>query len=125
MEIRTSEGKYSEAFKIFLVKEIESGKLNKSEANRKYNIPGSTTVLKWCRKYGVLKHTAAQQKAKGIIMSNEAHEMARLHNEIKALKGELDDARLKNVVLETMVDIAEKELEIPIRKNFGAKQSGK
>jgi hypothetical protein len=32
---------------------------------------------------------------------------------------------MKNVVLETMVDVAEKELEIPIRKKYGAKQSGK
>ena len=125
MKIRTSEGKYSEAFKIHVVKEIETGKINKSEANRKYNILGSTTVLKWCRKYGVLKPSTAQQKAKGITMVNEAHEMIKLHNEIKSLKGELDDARMKNVVLETMVDIAKKELEIPIRKNFGAKQSGK
>ena len=124
MKIRTSDGKYSEAFKLHVVSEIESGRLNKSEANRKYDIPGSTTVLKWCRKYGVLKH-AAQQKAKSVTMVNEAHEMVRLNNEIKALKGELDDARMKNVVLETLVDIAEKELEIPIRKNFGAKRSGK
>ena len=108
MKIRTSDGKYSEAFKLHVVSEIESGRLNKSEANRKYDIPGSTTVLKWCRKYGVLKH-AAQQKAKSVTMVNEAHEMVRLNNEIKALKGELDDARMKNVVLETLVDIAEKE----------------
>jgi hypothetical protein len=57
-------------------------------------------------------------------MINNAHEMMRLHNEIKSLKGELDDARMKNVVLETLVDIAEKKLEIPIRKRFGGKKSG-
>jgi predicted nucleic acid-binding Zn-ribbon protein len=58
-------------------------------------------------------------------MAREEHEVVRLHNEIKALKDELENARMKNVVLETMVDVAEKELEIPIRKKYGAKQSGK
>jgi hypothetical protein len=58
-------------------------------------------------------------------MSNDAHDKLRLENEIKALKQELEDARLKNVVMETFLDIAEKELGIPIRKKYGAKQSEK
>jgi transposase len=46
-------------------------------------------------------------------------------NENKALKEELEAARVKNVVLETLVDVAERELQIPIRKKYGAKWSGK
>jgi transposase-like protein len=125
MKSRTSDGKYSESFKIHVVAEVESGRLNKSEAKRKFGVAGSTTILKWCRKYGVLKTSKNPQKAKYIKMTSEPHEIIKLNNEIKALKEELDNARMKNVVLETLVDIAEKELEIPIRKNFGAKQSGK
>lgn len=52
-------------------------------------------------------------------------ELLRLQNEIKALRQELDDARFKNVVLETLVDVAERELRIPIRKKYGAKRSEK
>ena len=44
---------------------------------------------------------------------------------IKELKRELEDARFKNVVLETLVDVAERELGIPIRKKYGAKRSVK
>ena len=58
-------------------------------------------------------------------MPQKEHELIRLNNEIKALKQELEDARFKNVVLETLVDVAERELQIPIRKKYGAKQSGK
>ena len=122
MKIRTSAGGFSEAFKMYVVEEIEAGRLSQSEANRKYNILGHSTVLKWLRKYGTVKHGSVVRRA--ATMSKEAHEMLRLHNEIKALKTELDDARLKNVVLETFVDIAEKELGIPIRKKYGAKQLG-
>ena len=46
-------------------------------------------------------------------------------NENKALKEELEAARLKNVVLETLVDVAERELQIPILKKYGAKRSGR
>jgi transposase len=123
MEIRTKGDRYSETFKIHVVAEVESGKLSLTEANRKYNIAGHTTVSKWCRKYG--KSTNNQAPKKGTVMAKEEHEIMRLHNEIKILKANLEDAQMKNVVLETMVDIAEKELEIPIRKKYGAKQSGK
>jgi transposase len=121
MEIRTQLGGFSESFKMYIVDEIESGRLKRAEANRKYGILGHSTVLKWLRKYGSVKH--GNRSRKSMVMSNGEHEKLRLENEIKALKRELDDARLKNVVLETFVEIAEKELGIPIRKKYGAKQS--
>ena len=58
-------------------------------------------------------------------MEEHERELLRLQNEVKALKQELEDARFKNVVLETLVDIAERELHVPIRKKYGAKQSVK
>jgi transposase len=123
MEIRTMEGGFSEAFKLYVVDEIEAGRLSQAEAKRKYGILGHSTVLKWLRKYGSVKQ--GNRTSRSVFMSKEAHEKLRLENEIKSLKRELDDARLKNVVLETFVDIAEKELGIPIRKKYGAKQSEK
>ncbi len=120
MEIRTKGDRYSETFKIHVVSEVENGKLSLAEANRKYNIAGHTTVSKWCKKYG--KGTNNQTHLRGTIMAKEEHEILRLHNEIKTLKANLEDAHMKNVVLETMIDIAEEELEIPIRKKYGAKQ---
>jgi len=58
-------------------------------------------------------------------MDEKEIELLRLQNENKALRQELEDARFKNVVLETLVDVAERELQIPIRKKYGAKRSGK
>lgn len=123
MEIRTPEGEFSESLKIHVVTEIEAGRISKPEANRKYGISGHSTVQRWLRKYGTVSSRHGTGKAS--VMGKEMHEMLRLENEIKVLKKELDDARLKNVVLETFVDIAEKELGIPIRKKYGAKQSEK
>lgn len=127
MEIRTNMG-YSASFKIHVVNEIESGKLSKNEASKKYNILGHSTILKWCRKYGNMpehKKGAKKRYSGGTSMKTEDYEILRLKNEIQSLKSELEYARLKNVALETMVDVAEKEFEIPIKKKYGVKQYGK
>ena len=120
MDIRTKQGTFSEACKLHIVEEVEAGRLSQSEAMRRYGILGHSTILKWCRKYGQLPTSR-----RGVQMARQEHEALLLENEIKALKQELDDARFKNVVLETLVDVAEKELGIPIRKKYGAKRSAK
>ncbi|MBD3241628.1 MAG: helix-turn-helix domain-containing protein [Chitinivibrionales bacterium] len=121
MKIRTKDGRFSESFKIHVVEEVEAGRLSQAAAMRKYDILGHSTIQKWCRKYGRLRGSTGRRRQ----MAKQDYETMRLENEIKALKQELDDARFKNVVLETLVDVAEKELGIPIRKKHGAKRSAK
>jgi len=48
--------KYSESFKRSVVKEYESGILNKDQIKSKYGIGGNSSVLDWCRKYGKLHY---------------------------------------------------------------------
>jgi hypothetical protein len=48
-----------------------------------------------------------------------------LKNEIKALKRELDEARLTNVVLETFIDVCDRDLGTNLRKKLGAKPAKK
>ena len=38
------------------------------------------------------------------------------------LQKQLEDAQMKNIALETMIDIAEEQLKITIRKKSGPKQ---
>ena len=45
--------------------------------------------------------------------------------ELKALKKALEEANLKIRALDTMIDIAEEQLKIDIRKKSGARQSSK
>jgi transposase-like protein len=45
--------RYSEAFKLQVIGELESGKFDSvDEARRAYGIGGSNTIGKWLRKYG-------------------------------------------------------------------------
>jgi transposase len=48
-------------------------------------------------------------------------ETAQLKSRIASLEQQLKDAELKAIAFSTMVDIAEKEFKIPIRKKFNTK----
>lgn len=45
---------YSEREKRQIVREYESGYYSKESLSEKYGILGSSTLLQWCRKYGIL-----------------------------------------------------------------------
>ena len=110
---------FSESFKIQIVREIESGKATQSELTRKYGIKGHSTVLRWLRKYGSLPLSTKKKCETMNHLNNE--ELLRYENEIKELKKELESSRMRNVVLETMIDVADRELGINLRKKCGAK----
>ena len=42
---------------------------------------------------------------------------------IKELERQLEDERLRSLAFSTMIDVAEEELGVPIRKKSGSKQS--
>ena len=111
---------FTEAFKRQIVFEVESGRISQCDASRRYGILGHSTILKWCRKYGITCPKSGENS-----MPDKDFELKRQANEIRALKVELEDARFTNMVLETLIEVAEEELHIPIRKKYGAKRSVK
>ncbi|MBA7583241.1 hypothetical protein ES708_25182 [subsurface metagenome] len=119
MEKRNFQG-YTEAFKRHVVQEVESGRITQCEAGRRYGILGHSTILKWFRRYG-----KTAKRSDPTIMVKQDFEKLCQANEIKALKAELKEAKFKNLVLETLIEVAEEELHVPIRKKFGAKRSAK
>jgi len=50
--VKRTQKDYTLSFKLQVVKEIESGQLGSTEAQRKYGIQGDSTIKKWLRKYG-------------------------------------------------------------------------
>lgn len=113
------------AFKLQVVAEIERGDLNKNQAKFRYGIQGRSTVLKWLKKYGTLDwiHQSSSAMSTSPIKTPEQR--------IKELEALLDMEKKKNLLLNTMVDIAEKEMGLEIRKKSltgqprGSKKQGK
>ena len=113
---------YSDEFKKSVVDEVLKGVLNKEEARWKYGIKGSSAILNWIRKFEGTKSQSMNPKSKTAKSSKSTEE---LEAENARLKQELDLEQLRNRALNVMIDIAENEFKIPIRKKSGAKQSKK
>lgn len=58
-------------------------------------------------------------------MARETQTPLELETRIKELEQQLDQERLRSLCLDKMIDIAERDLNIVIRKKSGAKQSKK
>ena len=110
---------YSDDFKTKVVNEVLTGQISKESARRKYGIGGSTTVLKWIRKL-------EGSKPKRLFMSEKREKtVEELQVEIELLKRQLEYEKLRSEAFDVMIDIAEEEFKISIRKKPGAKPSKK
>jgi transposase-like protein len=48
--------RYSQNFKLKVVKDFERGEMNGAAAHRKYGIKGNATVMRWVKQYGSGKY---------------------------------------------------------------------
>ena len=114
-----SQRDYSMSFKLSVIDEIEKGTLTYQQAQDLYGIQGKSTVLVWLRKYGNLdwKYPKASPVSK-------LHKEETPAQKIKRLEKELENERLKNEMLNYMIDLSDKQYGTAIRKKFSPKQSG-
>lgn len=94
--------RYSKSFKMQLVREVESGRLCAEEVRRKYQIPGSSTVMKWVRRYGSGKYG----KVIRVEKSGEVNEAGRLRQELRRVKEALADAHVALAVEKAFLEVA-------------------
>ena len=113
---------YSDEFKQMVVNEVYKGLISKEEAKRKYGIKGNSAVLNWIRKFDGSKTTAMSNKKH---KSDSGKSKEELEAENIRLKQELEMEHLRNRALNVMIDLAEDQFKIPIRKKSGARQSRK
>ena len=134
--VKRSQKDYSLSFKHQVVREVESAGLSIKGALRKYGIQSHGTVLNWIRKYGTfdrelqVKFTmdkTPEQK----LLELEA-KVRLLERQKQSLEQQLKFQQDKAIMFDMMIDIAENELNIPIRKksvheasNVSKKKEGK
>lgn len=111
---RTTVTRYSEAFKVQVVADIEKGQLTMAEARKKYGIKGSHTVKAWLKRYG---REALLPRIVRIEKMDERDRLKQLEKEKQALESALAQAHLRIVSLESMIDIADEQLGTNIKKN--------
>jgi len=112
---------YSDEFKMKVIQEVLSGKYTKEEARKVYQIGGKSAILYWIRKFGegYKYHKPEQNYSDNIdIMKELSKEELRIRELEKALEKE----RLRGDLNEKIIEIAEEQFNIEIRKKYGAKQ---
>ncbi|RZL17171.1 MAG: transposase [Pedobacter sp.] len=102
---------YEDSFKIAVAREYLEGKLSQAQLGRKYGLSSGEVVryfVNWYKKY----NSQAEVSESGSRLESNADQN---------LQEALRLANLKITALEMMINIAEKELDIDIRKKSGTK----
>ena len=111
--------RYSQAFKIKVVGEYESGASVRS-LEQKYGIGGATTIKRWVGRYGRsgYRHEVVR------IQSAADHEHVQAMKErIAALESALAQSTLDIRMLSATLAVASEELGIDLKKTFAPKSS--
>lgn len=115
---------YTMSFKLQVVQELETGELTKAQALNKYGIQSGSTLRSWLKKYGTFDWEYGQIKT---TMKTKSPEQRILELEAKVKLLEKQKARAealaniadeKVIIFDMLVDMAEKEYDIAIRKNY-------
>ena len=107
-----------------MIQEYLTTNISMNRMTKKYHI-GHNTIPKWMSIFGIpMPNDVLPQSTmvKKKDPNDTAATVESLEAQLKALQAELEREKLKNLVLDTMIDVAEKELHIDIRKKAGAKQ---
>lgn len=113
--------RYSKSIKLAVIKEVQSGQLTKSQACRKYGISSIGTLTYWLEQLG---RPAVRKTAPPAVQHQDATScrVQELEKQVKQLKRQLEDETLLKEGYAIMIDIAENQLGIPIRKKSSTKQ---
>src|SRR5882757_10197115 len=112
--------RYSEAFKMEAVRELEAGDLPYLEIQRKYGINGATTVAKWVRKYG----NGTRGKVIRVERPEEINELKRLKARVRQLESALADANIDSALERAYTRLACERAGITDVAEFKKKAAG-
>jgi transposase-like protein len=115
---------YTDDFKLKVVQDYLMSDATVSEIQKKYGIRSRSCISDWVRKYGLESPTQRTIELHNAMkeQNQRTPREEELELKVEQLKKELERERLRTLTLNTMIDIAERELKIKVRKNSGAKQ---
>ena len=120
--VKRTQKDYSLSFKLEVVQEIEQGFLTRSQARDKYGIQTGSTITRWLKKYGNFDW---QQQTPTTMSKTPEQRILELEQQVKLLEKQkaraeylAERADKKVILFDMMVDMAEKEYNIDVRKNY-------
>ena len=119
---RNAKSKYSPAIVRAVLYDVQTSSQTLAQIAAKYGLPkGSGSMIsKWVKKYSS-DFSAMKELQPTAANTDFMLSAAKIVRE-KELQKQLEEARRKIICLETMIDIAEREIGVDIRKKSGTKQ---
>ena len=120
----------SDEEKLILIKDYLNGKESKAAVYFRYTgyPEDHGNIAVWMKKLGIKDPRASRNvsfvpmsKTKKPIQSEVDFEKLQLEKRVAELEKQLKLAEMKAIAFSTLVDIAEREFNIPIRKKFNTK----
>ena len=110
-------GQLNNAQKRSMIRAIQEGKMTLQEAKLAYHMPSYKAII------NLLRKEKENSELSGGMDSQKEHLPQEEDQEKKLLQQALEEAQLRIKALNTLIDVAEDQFKIPIRKKPGAKQS--
>lgn len=108
-----------------LVREVESGERSACAVQRKYNIKGTHTVLRWVRQYG----SGRYGKVIRVEQADEANEATRLRRQLRQAKEALADVHMELALEKAFLAVACEQMgqmeEAFKKKHAGRRRTGR
>ena len=122
---------YSDEFKKKVITEYLQSDLTKREILDKYEIRANSAIQEWMRKFGItdlygkkdfigLPNTNRLKKKKPDLSEVELENYA-LNKRIQELQKQLSDEKIRAEMYARVIEIAEKDLKLNIRKKLDTK----
>lgn len=125
--VKRTQKDYTMSLKLQIVQEIERGNISITEATKRHGIQCRKTVVEWLRKFGNFdweNRTPLNMPKSPEQRIMELEAKVKLLEKQKAfLEQQAFVADKKAIIFDMMIDIAEKEYQIDIRKNSSPEQS--
>src|SRR5450432_2975079 len=98
-----------------IINEYLLGNCGYRQLAKKYSM-GSTTLHRWVQKFRGFTPIKRDAKNEVILPDMKREKKEKLPKDVAELQQQLAQERLRNKLLAAIIDVAEKELKIPIRK---------
>lgn len=120
--VKRTQKDYSLSLKLQIVQSIESGELSTTQATLKYGIQCRKTVVNWLRKYGNFdwenQTSSNMPKTPEQRLLELEQEVQLLKKQKASLEKQVEQSDKKIILFDMMINLAEKQYNIPVRKNF-------
>jgi transposase-like protein len=110
---------FSEEFKRKKVSEIERNLISISELCRQYQV-SHTAVYKWIYQYSLMRKKGVKQVVEA---KSDSRKILALKEHVRELERIIGEKQVKLDFQDKMIEIAEQEYKIDIKKKFSGKRS--